>query len=260
LLQAALVDLGDTLVHLDRPWDGVFSDNVTALYGYLKQHGLNEDVSAFAKRFAKEFEAASYAADFYKIEIPIDEIISRTLQKVRFDGLNGLLLQNAMEQYYGPELESWHPFPDTLVALDGLKTQGLTMAVVSNTKSDWMVNTIISKYGLEKYFRAIVSSAMLRVRKPRAEIFLRALETIDAKPSETVVIGDSMQADIFGARRLGMRSIHLNRKPDEDSYRVDPDATANSLTEALNRVVAWRTEQKSTVPAVTRLGSALNTN
>lgn len=251
LLQAALVDLGDTLVHLDRPWDEVFRDNLTAMYSFLKQHGLDADFPAFSKKFIKEFEAASAAANFYKIEIPMNEILSRTLQKVKYHDLDNGLVQNAIEQYYNPELESWKLFPDSLTALDGFKAQGLTMGVVSNARSDWMVHAIIDKCGLEKYFKAVISSASLRVRKPRMEIFLHALRTIEAKPSETVVIGDSLQADIFGAKILGMRSIHLNRKPDEDSYQIDPDASANSLSEAFTQVVAWRAEPEKTVTTIT---------
>jgi len=40
LLKAVLLDLGDTLVHLDRPWEDVFNANLQELYNYLTTKGL----------------------------------------------------------------------------------------------------------------------------------------------------------------------------------------------------------------------------
>ena len=59
--------------------------------------------------------------------------------------------------------------------------------------------------------------------KPHASIFVAALAALDAAADETVMVGDSFEDDIEGARALGIRAILLDRdglKPDAED-RID---------------------------------------
>lgn len=114
------------------------------------------------------------------------------------------------------------------------------MGLVSNAKSDWAVRAILEKNDITKYFGSVITSASLRIRKPRPEIFTRTLSDLAVKPFDTVFVGDSLEADISGARRVGMRSIHVLRKPIEAAHQAEPEATVTSLTEAANQITAWK--------------------
>ncbi len=50
-------------------------------------------------------------------------------------------------------------------------------------------------------------SELEKVRKPEAEIFLRALRNLGVTPNESVFIGDHPDTDVMGAKRIGMKSI-----------------------------------------------------
>lgn len=240
MLRAVLIDLGDTLVHLDRPWEDVFQANLEAIYAYLKKSGLNSDFQGFVATFVRIFEDASAKSDFYKIEIPMQDIISTVLRKLKFRNPSEDLIRTAMEEFYGPEIKAWQVYPDTIPTLIALRDDGFEMGLISNAKSDWAVHAILEQHSLQKFFNVILTSAALRIRKPRAEIFTRALKALDVKPSETVFLGDSLQADIIGARTLGIRSIHLLRRPVEPTNLVDPEVTVSSLSEALDQITEWK--------------------
>jgi HAD superfamily hydrolase (TIGR01662 family) len=239
LIRAVLVDLGDTLVHLDRPSGDVFRDDLESLYAFLKSAGLNSEFQEFSKVFIREYERASALSQFYKVEVPMHDIISRVLRKIKLKDPEGTLAHSAMIQFFRPELQSWQVYPDTVKILSGLRTHGFKVGLVSNTKSDWAVRAILEKLSLTKFFDTVVTSAALHVRKPRFDIFSQALEALDVKSTETVFVGDSLQADILGAKTAGIRAIHVSRRPLEHQPYVAPNATVSSLSEALVQIVSW---------------------
>ena len=60
---------------------------------------------------------------------------------------------------------------------------------------------------LEPYFEHVVTSENVGVKKPDPRIFQYALEKAEARPTESIMIGDNYEADIQGALNVGMRAI-----------------------------------------------------
>lgn len=241
LFQAVLLDLGDTLVHMSRPWDDVFHANIESLHTYLTKLGLRLDFNQFAETFIRIFDDASSRASVYKIEIPMVEIIAKTLRKSKLEVLGVDLIRNAEIEFFAPEVQAWQLYPDTRETLAALRNDGLKMGLISNAKSDWAVHAILEENGIEDYFTSIITSASMRIRKPRPEIFTRALSDLGVSPTETIFVGDSLEADIAGARSLGIRSIHVLRNSTEAAPpRASPVPTVTTLTEAANQITAWK--------------------
>ena len=239
LVQAVFLDLGDTLVHLDRPPEEVLRTNLQALCSYVAQLGLRLDFDKFSETFMHVFNDASYRADLYKIEIPMEEILLKVLRKSGLQVLGVDLPTNAMIEFYRQEVESWQVYPDTIETLTQLSKEGYEMGLISNTKSDWAVRAILERRDLRKFLKAVVTSAGLKIRKPRPEIFTEALNALNVKPRDSVFVGDSINADVAGARNMGMRSIHVVRKPVEPSTLTKPDASVTSLAEAVEIINKW---------------------
>jgi putative hydrolase of the HAD superfamily len=181
----------------------------------------------------------------------MQDIVSGVLHKFKLRDDEGALVQNAIVKFYKPEIAAWDLYPDTVDTLVALRGKGLKMGLISNAKSDWAVRAILDKHDLSKFFGVIVTSAALRIRKPRLDIFWKALMTLDAKPSETAFIGDSLEADIIGAKTAGIRSIHLLRTPVDSTRLVVPEVTVTSLTEALNQITAWNNASAGSNPSMT---------
>lgn len=248
MLRAVLFDLGETLVHLDRPWDDIFRANLCSLHSYLDKEGLSSSFETFARVFTSVFEQASAMADFYKIETPIQDIVERVLRKLRHKGLSEELIREAIVEFYTPEVAAWQLYPDAVETLHALRDDEFEMGLVSNAKSEWLIHSILKRHDLRKFFKVVVVSAELRIRKPRVEIFEHALKSLDAKPDETVFLGDRLNTDMFGARIVGMHSIRVFRKSTATSGLMHPDATVTSLSDALKQIVEWRTTPIRPVP------------
>ena len=242
-IRAVLVDLGHTLVYLNKPWEDVSEANMRSVYAYLKGADVKADLNKFSATFARALEDASSKSDPFKIEIPMEEIISRVMRKFGIRNPYPEFVQGAMEAYYQPELQSWKLFPDAIQALTSIDKNGYALGLISNAKSDWAVHAILKENGIEKFFRVILTSASLRIRKPRPEIFIKALDALTVRPREATFVGDSLDADVIGARNVGIHAIYLRRYPPEHALAVDPEATATNLTEVVKIIQGWTDDQ-----------------
>lgn len=73
--------------------------------------------------------------------------------------------------------------------------------------------------GLNPYFKNVIISEDVGVNKPDKAVFEYALEKAGAKKEESIMVGDSIEADIRGAQNFGMRAIFfnpLNREKPQD--------------------------------------------
>ncbi len=57
------------------------------------------------------------------------------------------------------------------------------------------------------FFDKIITSEEVGVKKPNPIIFNYALEKSEALPEESIMIGDNFEADILGAKNVGMYTI-----------------------------------------------------
>ena len=86
--------------------------------------------------------------------------------------------------------------------------------------------------GLNPYFKNVIISEDVGVNKPDSKIFEHALTKASATKQESVMIGDSLEADIRGAQDFGMTAIFFN--PLNIPKPVDVKWQINHLNELLN--------------------------
>lgn len=60
------------------------------------------------------------------------------------------------------------------------------------------------------YFNVVVTSESVGVKKPNPKVFNYALGLANAKKEQSIMIGDSVEADVLGALNVGMQAIHCN--------------------------------------------------
>ena len=85
------------------------------------------------------------------------------------------------------------------------------LGVVSNFYGN--LDGILRAEGLNAYFPVVVDSGVLGVTKPDPEIFLHAARSLDSRPEDCVMVGDSVPRDIKGAAAAGMRKVLVCAKP-----------------------------------------------
>ena len=107
------------------------------------------------------------------------------------------------------------------------------MVLVSNFYGN--VEAVLSDFDLRRYFQAIIESAVVGVRKPDPRIFQLGVDALGLKPSQVLVIGDSLRKDILPARSIGCRTAWIKGKgwtADEDAA-TDP-AEIKKLSEVVD--------------------------
>ncbi len=92
-------------------------------------------------------------------------------------------------------------------------------------------NVDIKRLSIGRYFQFGVRSEQYKSSKPDAVLFQKAMELAGVNPAETVHVGDCLNADIYGARQLGITTVWFNpdRKPQPEDNR--PDWVIHSLEE-----------------------------
>lgn len=98
-------------------------------------------------------------------------------------------------------------------------TPRFRLGLVSNFDHAATAHAILGRFGLAEWLDAVVISEEFGLRKPRAEIFARALEGLGVSPAETLFVGDTPLDDVHGARGAGIDAVWLN--PEEADYPAD---------------------------------------
>ena len=79
------------------------------------------------------------------------------------------------------------------------------MVLVSNFYGN--ISHVLEEFHLAEFFKDIVESAVVGVRKPDHRIFLLGVETLGLKPEECIVVGDSFYKDIEPAKKAGCQAV-----------------------------------------------------
>jgi HAD superfamily hydrolase (TIGR01549 family) len=133
-------------------------------------------------------------------------------------------------------------FPDTLETLQWLAERGFRLGSVTNRGYGgprfWEE---LRDLGLAELFEVVAVSCDIGYMKPHPRIFEYALEAMSLAPEETAMVGDSLRADVEGARAQGMMTIwrrppldepvEAASDPPEVEGNVRPDYTVDSIGE-----------------------------
>jgi len=117
-------------------------------------------------------------------------------------------------------------YPHVQNTLTGLVRMGLKLAVVSDAPRIpvWLRITAL---GLAQYFDVVVTSEDAGFKKPHAKPFQMAMEALQVKPAEALMIGDWAERDMVGAKQLGLTTVFarygdtMNTKDPGADYEID---------------------------------------
>lgn len=118
-------------------------------------------------------------------------------------------------------------FPEAHETLSYLKER-YSLHLISNGFKE-STELKIGNNNLDVYFENIVISEVIGVNKPDRAIFEHALGLADAQINHSVMIGDSIEADIRGAQNIGMKAIYFN--PEGKDKPLDVEHQIRRLSE-----------------------------
>ena len=125
---------------------------------------------------------------------------------------------------------------DTIIELD---RRGYTLGIIANTITeteipDWMIAD-----GVAHYFKAVILSSKVRIRKPDPAIYHLACRAIGKKEENCAYVGDNPIRDVQGTRDAGFAMMIRIDEPDTiakepQEITLHPDYTITRITELLD--------------------------
>ena len=115
-----------------------------------------------------------------------------------------------------------HLFEGTLEILEYLKPKYKLHIITNGFKE--VQHGKLKKSGIAPYFETVTNSEMVGVKKPNRKIFDHALNLAKADIDASLMIGDNLEADILGAKNMGMDALCFNyhkAKIPEDIVVID---------------------------------------
>ena len=191
---------------------------------------LHEKISSLPA-FLENYQAVNLA---YWDRYNRGEIDKRTVRYGRFyDIFSGYSIENHVdfaERFADKYLElaptKTNIFPYTHDVLVYLRTKYKVHMITNGFKE--VLEVKMTYTNLHGYFDIITCSEDVGVNKPNPGIFLAALENSGALAHESLMIGDSFEADIEGAHKCGIKPIHFNPKKQPFTH---PHLQINCLSE-----------------------------
>jgi putative hydrolase of the HAD superfamily len=166
--------------------------------------------------------------DFLKIYIPrnqhywklyqVNQISHEDLRYFRlkdvFDALkfeiSDAIIDQISDDYINYLPEHNHLFDGAIEILDYLKPN-YKLHIITNGFASVQTKKL-NNSNIVHYFDTITNSEMAGVKKPHPTIFDFALSLANASKEESLMIGDSYEADIMGAQEAGIEAIFFNEQ------------------------------------------------
>lgn len=206
----------------------VFFDLDHTLWDFDKNSGLT-----FEKIF-KLNNIETKLDDFLEVYEPInlrywklyrEELVSKSdlrygRLKEAFDAVNISVkdeMINHLSEAYIDHLTTFnHLFEGTFEILNYLQ-DNYELHIITNGFEEAQERKMKNS-SIRDYFKTITNSEMVGVKKPNPKIFNFALNIANANTEESIMIGDSLEADVEGAHNLGMDVIHFDYKNTQQNH------------------------------------------
>ncbi len=232
LIKAVLFDLGDTLMYSPDAWGPVFERAGRKLEDSLCQNKVKVACDNFYLEFLKQLDLYYEDRERNLIEISVMSMLQNLLADRGMGWVPESILRQALDEFYKVTQMNWKLEPDTIPMLTTLQNAGLHLGLISNAGDHQDVIRLVELFDIRKYFDFVITSASCGYRKPHPYMFGRALEKWNLLPDEVAMVGDRLDADISGAKPLGIFSIWIRRREgDAQLEPIQPDVTVESLKE-----------------------------
>jgi HAD superfamily hydrolase (TIGR01662 family) len=198
---AVFFDVDFTLIHPGPTFQG------SGYREFCERHGVTVDPAQFDHAVAQASTLLEGQPEIYDPEI----FVRYTSRIIEGMGGSGAGVDKASRDIYS-EWAACHHFDlyeDVPDVLRGIHAGGIRIGLISNTQR--CLVSFQEHFELEGLFTVALSSADHGFMKPHPSIFKAALERVDVRPEDAVMVGDSLAHDIAGARSIGMRGVLVAR-------------------------------------------------
>ena len=231
-IHAVLFDMFDTLMLIEKNHE-FYTPSLKSAHQVLVNNGVDVEFTVFRDAYIKARDALYVEADARLEEPHFNVRIANALESLGycFD-VNSEVVAGATNSFCEGFMKYVRIDENAKSALEKLHGK-YKLGIVSNFAIPECVDKLLEKHGLDKLFDVVVVSATVNKRKPSPEIFEKALVKLGVSAENAVFVGDTVDADIEGAKNAGMKTIYIERRPQKEVENARPDQTIKSLVELL---------------------------
>ncbi|MFO8001153.1 MAG: YjjG family noncanonical pyrimidine nucleotidase [Marinilabilia sp.] len=166
--------------------------------------------------------------------IPKKDIkVGRFYKTFRGAGLDDLkTAENFANEFVRGNSEQTGVIPHTFDVLEYLKQKQYHLHIITNGFREAQ-HTKMDRSGLTPYFENIFISEDIGASKPDQRFFEHVIKTVSARKDESLVIGDSLENDIKGARDSGLDHVFFNPQQTAHTEKVFKEITS------LKELIGW---------------------
>ncbi len=130
------------------------------------------------------------------------------------------------------------PRPDAKSTIIELHRRGYILGIIANTITETEIPDWMETDGLTSYFKAVVLSSKISIRKPNPEIYWEAARRVGVVPARCAYVGDNPIRDVEGTQAAGFGMMILMMEPatlakEPQTVEVKPDFAIHETRELL---------------------------
>lgn len=227
MIKAVIFDLDDTLCNasevLDKTLRKVFEENLA----HYPDKTVEEMVALNKQAFKDVFLDPSIPVPSASILIwfRIFELMGKK-PPVR-------AIMRIVEGYWEENTRQLKTTPGTFELLDYLEKSRIKIGVLTNGAFMGQAKKL-SILGLDDKIDCFVASDMCLCDKPDPKAFLYILEKMNILPHEAIMVGDRMDNDVLGAKKLGMKGVLVKSRFAHQEEICQADLEVEDLSDIIN--------------------------
>jgi HAD superfamily hydrolase (TIGR01662 family) len=244
---ALLFDLGGTLIYFEGDKEEIIHQANHALARTVQDLGYDIPTYVLVNAYETRLQAYFGHRDEDLIEYTTRRLLKELLADHGYINVPEDDVRTALQVMYEVFEANWHVEEDALPVLKMLKEHGCKVGLVSNAADDDDVQRQVDGAGLRPYLDTVHTSAVAGMRKPHPKMFEEAIQALGVTDlSRVLMVGDRLNADIAGAKKMGMQAVWITRRVTNPIKKSavsvwEPDAQVTSLVELL----AWMENSNS---------------
>ena len=207
MIEAVVFDLDGVIVDSEQVWDAA-REALARERGGRWHEKAQQDMMGMSS-----VEWSRYMHDVIGLKDPPEEISAEVVRR--------------LEATYREELPLIDEAPEAVARL----AERWSLAVASSSNRP-IIDLVLELGGLDRFFRATVSSEEVARGKPSPDVYLEAARRLGVAPTKTAAIEDSRNG-ILSAKAAGMRVIAIPNKrfPPGEEALAEADVVLESISE-----------------------------
>ena len=222
MIRAVIFDLDNTLI------DFMFMKNqaVNAAINGMIETGLKIPFDEAKKKIYDIYDKQGYE---------YQEVLNQFI-KDEYDNIDYKLLAAGIVSYRKAKEKALIAYPRANKTLIDLSKLGLKLGLITDApkREAW---TRLFSVNFHHIFDKVVTYDDTGYKKPSKLPFELILNFFKIKPEESIMVGDWPEKDIYGAKRVGMKTAFAKYgNPSNEIKNIDADVVLNEINEIVSYV------------------------